>query len=198
MYAPLERILPQASLSSPALSKKYGPLVQLGELEGEEKPRFASPRPGQLLEDITLEEAIELFKLPRKVGTLEGEEIIAQIGRFGPYLRHAGKFYSVSKEHSSVYTIKEKEAIEIIKEKQLVEKQSIIQTLQEDPIIQVRKGRWGHYIKTATRNVKLDAKIDPKTLTLKECEKIIAETPASRWGTRKKAKTTSKGKKKKK
>ena len=161
------------------LSKRYGPLVQLGSLEAEEKPRFASLMNGQLLEDITLEQALFLFQLPRTVGTFEDAAIMAQIGRFGPYLKHQDKFYSLSKDHD-VYTIKQKEAIEVIKEKRVAEAQSLLKTFPEEPTIQIRKGRWGPYIKAATGNFKINKELDPTKLTLEDCQKIISEAPPPR------------------
>ena len=165
------------------LSRRYGPMVQLGELDGDEKPRFTSLRSDQLLETITLEEALVLFQLPRNVGTFETMPIIAQIGRFGPYLKHHDKFYSLGQEHN-VYTIEEKEAIEVIEAKRKAEAASLIKTFPEQPDLQVRKGRWGYYLKTAKGNFKIDAKIDPTTLTHEACHKIIAEAPTKKKRTK--------------
>lgn len=162
------------------LSKRYGPLVQLGEIkEGEEKPRFASLRPGQLLETITLEDALFLLQLPRTVGHFENTPIIAQIGRYGPYLKHDSKYYSLDKNHD-VYTIEEKEAIDVIQTKRITEAQSVLKTFQKEPSLQVRKGRYGPYIKAETGNYKIPKDIDPEKLTLEACQKIIAEAPPAR------------------
>ena len=173
------------------LSKRYGPLVQLGSLEAEEKPRFASLRSGQLLEDITLEEALVLFQLPRTVGDFEEHPITAQIGRYGPYLKHQDKFYSLSKDHD-VYKIEQKEAIEVIKEKRVAEAQSLVKTFPEDPTIQVRKGRWGHYIKAAKGNFKINKDLDPTQLTLEACQQIIENAPPPRKRGRFKSRTKKK------
>lgn len=168
------------------LSKRSGPLVQLGEIvEGEEKPRFASLRPGQLLETLTLEDALFLLQLPRTVGTFEGSNIIAQRGRYGPYLYLEGekKYYSLDDTHD-VYTIQEAEAIEVIKAKRVEAAQSLLKKFPEEPTLEVRKGRFGPYIKADSGNYKIPKDVDAEKLTLEACKKIIEEAPPRRKGKR--------------
>jgi len=120
---------------------RFGPIVQIGETDGEEKPQYASLRNGQFIETITLEEALELFKLPRDIGEYEGEVMTAAIGRFGPYIRHDGKFYSLGKEDDP-FTVDEKRAIEIIEAKREADKNKYIKVFDSDPEVQVLNGRY--------------------------------------------------------
>ena len=180
---------------------RYGPMVQIGEapdssLPEEErkrlKPRFASIPSNLLIETITLEEALKLFDLPRMVGEFEGSEVVAAVGRFGPYLRHKGKFTSISK--SSGLTPEEitlREAIELIEEKRRKEAASLLKSFPEDPDIAIRDGRWGAYIKAGKKNYKLtkEQKADPTKLTYDEVVAIIAEQNKE---TPKKGRTTAK------
>ena len=180
---------------------RYGPMVQIGEapdssLPEEErkrlKPRFASIPSNLLIETITLEEALKLFDLPRMVGEFEGSEVVAAVGRFGPYLRHKGKFTSISK--SSGLTPEEitlQEAIELIEEKRRKEAASLLKSFPEDPDIAIRDGRWGAYIKAGKKNYKLtkEQKADPTKLTYDEVVAIIAEQNKE---TPKKVRTTAK------
>ncbi len=189
---------------------RYGPMVQIGEapdssLPEEErerlKPRFASIPSNLLIETITLEEALKLFDLPRTVGEFEGSEVVAAVGRFGPYLRHKGKFTSISK--SSGLTPEEitlQEAIELIEEKRRKDAASLLKTFPENPDIAIRDGRWGAYIKAGKKNYKLtkEQKADPTKLTYAEVVAIIAEqdkeTPKKDRTTAKKATSTAKKK----
>jgi DNA topoisomerase-1 len=126
---------------------RFGPVAQLTDPnDPDAKPEYAGLRKGQKLETITLEEALELFKLPREVGEYENDKIIAAIGRFGPYLRHKGKFYSLGKNYDP-HTVTSEEAIEIIEAKRKADKEKIIKTFDEDPEVQILNGRWGPYIK---------------------------------------------------
>ena len=189
---------------------RYGPMVQIGEapdssLPEEErerlKPRFASIPSNLLIETITLEEALKLFDLPRTVGEFEGSEVVAAVGRFGPYLRHKGKFTSISK--SSGLTPEEitlQEAIELIEEKRRKDAASLLKTFPENPDIAIRDGRWGAYIKAGKKNYKLtkEQKADPTKLTYAEVVAIIAEQdkeiPKKGRTTAKKATSTAKKK----
>ncbi len=121
---------------------KFGPLVQIGEAEDEEK-QFASLKKGQFIESITLEDALELFKLPRDVGQFEGKKIVAAIGRFGPYLRHDGGFVSLGKEHDPL-SITEEEAIALIEAKRKADAEKFIKEFEQDKDLQILNGRWGH------------------------------------------------------
>lgn len=155
---------------------RFGPLAQIGHTTETEKAKFAPLRTGQMLETITLEEALELFKLPRRVGEFEGEDIEANIGRFGPYIRHAGKFYSIPKPEDP-NTIHEVRAIEIIKAKREADANKHIKSFEEDAEVQVLNGRYGPYIKFGKQNVKIPKETDPKSLTYAQC-KELAEADA--------------------
>ncbi len=155
---------------------RFGPVVQIGSNEDEEKPRFASMRKGQFIESISLEDALELFKLPRKIGEFEGEEIEANIGRFGPYLRHSGKFYSIPKEDDPM-DISLKRSVEIIEEKRKADSQRLIKTFDENPEVQVLNGRWGPYIKFGKKNLKIPKGKKPDELSYAECVEIEKTAP---------------------
>jgi len=165
---------------------RYGPLVQLGETSDSEKPRFAGLLKGQLIETITLREALDLFRLPRKVGIFEGKEISAAIGRFGPYLKHQSQFYSLRPEQDNPMTINEERAIQLILEKREADKNKVIKTFEEDPSVQILNGRWGPYIKQKKSNFKIPKKTDAATLSYQDCLKIIAS------GEKKSPRTSSK------
>lgn len=151
---------------------RFGPIVQIGDTESQEKPRFAALKKGQTLENITLEEALDLFKLPREIGTYEGEKLVVSTGRFGPYVRHKSNFYSLGKGNDPL-SINEAEAIEIIERKRKSDQEKIIQTFGGSNPIQVLNGRWGPYIAYQKNNYKIPKEVDPKTLTEEECRKII-------------------------
>ena len=174
-----ERILGVDPKSGRQLSVKigkYGPLAQIGTVEEEEKPDFASLHRDQSIESISLEEALELFKLPRTAGTFEEKEMTVAIGRFGPYIRHDGTFYSLPKTDDPMEVTAER-AIEIIEEKREVEKNRIIQTLGENGEIQVLNGRFGPYFTRDKVNYKIPKTTDPATLTLDNCLELIAAQP---------------------
>lgn len=164
---------------------KFGPIVQIGDSEGEEKPQYASLRPGQFIESITLEEALELFKLPREVGEYEEEAMIASEGRYGPYIRHNGKFYSLAKTDDPM-TITAERAIELIEEKRKADKNKIIKTFPENEDIQVLNGRYGPYIKAGKKNVKIPKDKKPEDLTLEECVELAEKAPEKKGRYRKK------------
>jgi DNA topoisomerase-1 len=155
---------------------RFGPIVQIGEADGEEKPQYASLRNGQFIETITLEEALELFKLPRDIGEYEGEVMTAAIGRFGPYVRHNGKFYSLGKEDDP-FTLGEDRAIEIIEAKREADKNKYIKVFDSDPEVQVLNGRYGPYIKVGKKNVKIPKDKKPEELTLEECLELAEKAP---------------------
>lgn len=158
------------------LSRRYGPLVQIGAMDDTKKPRIASLQKGQFLEKITLEQALKLFQLPREAGTFEDAPIVAQIGRYGPYLKHQSKFYSLGKDLDP-YSINQVEAISLIKAMREVEAKKIVKTFSEDSTIQICNGKWGIYIKTPEKNVKIPKDKDATQLTLQECLALIAEAP---------------------
>ncbi|MGB0721369.1 MAG: DNA topoisomerase I [Gammaproteobacteria bacterium] len=174
---------------------RYGPFVQIGTRDDEDKPKFAGLRPGQRMDSITMEEAMELFKLPRDMGeTPEGEPMLVNIGRFGPFVKFGSKYASLGKDDDP-YTITPERALEIVAAKKEFEANRIIQTF-EGSDIQVLRGRYGPYITDGKKNAKIPKDKEPKDLTLAECEKLIAEAPERKGrGTKKKAatkKTTTK------
>ena len=178
---------PKSGLPVIARLGKFGPMVQIGETDGEEKPKYSSLRKGQFIETLTLDEALELFKLPREVGEYEGEEIVAAIGRFGPYVRHKGKFASLTREDDPL-TIEAERAIELIEAKRKLDAEKYIKVFDENPDIQVLKGRYGPYIKAGKKNVKIPKDRKPEELTLEECVTLAEAAPEKkgRGGGRKK------------
>ena len=161
---------------------RYGPMVQIGEAEDEEKPRFASLQKGQHINSITMEEAMKLFDLPRKLGTYEDLEVEANIGRFGPYVRHGKSFVSLKpKEGDDPYSVSLDRAIELIEAKKEEDKNKFIAVFdKEEPEIQVLRGRYGPYIKSGRKNYKIPKGVEPETLTREDCLQIISETPTAK------------------
>ena len=176
---------------------RFGPFVQIGTRDDEEKPKFAGLKPGQKISTIEFAEALELFKLPRKLGeTPDGEPVSASIGRFGPYVRYGDKFVSIRDDDP--YTIGLEKALEFIVEKKEVDRQRIIQDF-EDEGIQVLNGRYGPYVTDKSKNARVPKDREPASLTLEECKELLEKAPArGRRGAKKKAKTKAKKKKKKK
>jgi len=172
---------------------RYGPHAQIGTREDDDKPVFAGLRPGQSMETITLEEALELFKLPRELGaTPEGEKVVASVGRFGPYIRYASKFVSLKDVDPLEVTLEQ--ALKLIAEKKEFDANRIIQTF-EGSDIQVLRGRYGPYITDGHKNARIPKDREPESLTLAECETLIAEAPERRRGKKKVAKKKAASKK---
>lgn len=181
-----ERILGIDPASGRQLSVKigkFGPLAQIGTAEEEEKPVFASLLREQSIESITLEEALELFKLPRQLGEYEEKVMTVAIGRFGPYIRHDGSFYSLPKTDDPMEVSAER-AIEIIEEKREAERNRLICNLGENNEIQVLNGRFGPYFTCDKINYKIPKGTDPATLTFEKCKELMAAQPDA--GTKKK------------
>lgn len=155
---------------------KFGPYVQIGEAEGDKKPTYASLKKGQFIESITLEDALELFKLPRELGMFEDKSMVAAIGRFGPYIKHDNKFYSLSKEDDPL-SVTEERGIEIIVAKRKADAEKFIKSFDENPDVQVLNGRFGPYIKVGKKNVKIPKDIQPEDLTLAQCLDLAEKTP---------------------
>ncbi|MEJ2493987.1 MAG: topoisomerase C-terminal repeat-containing protein [Ignavibacteriaceae bacterium] len=167
---------------------RFGPVAQLTNLNDEEsKPQYAGLRREQKLETITLEEALDLFKLPRNVGEYENEEVVIAIGRFGPYVRHKGKFYSLKKEYDP-YTVNIDEAIEVIEAKRKADAEKTIKVFDENPDYKILNGRWGPYLKAGKKNVRLPKDREPESFTLEECIEL-AENYVPNKGRSKKKKT---------
>ncbi|MBC8084784.1 MAG: DNA topoisomerase I, partial [Hymenobacter sp.] len=158
---------------------RYGPYVQIEPKEGapeDEKAVYASLRKGQFIENITLEEALDLFKLPRIVGEFEEKSMTAALGRFGPYIRHDSKFFSLTKEQDP-HTITAQEGIALIENKRKTDAERLIKDFAENPDIQVLNGRFGPYIVAGKKNVKIPKGEEPADLTLERCLELAAATP---------------------
>ncbi|GGF10731.1 type I DNA topoisomerase [Hymenobacter cavernae] len=156
---------------------RFGPYVQIEPKEGsEEKAVYASLRKGQFIENITIEEALDLFKLPRVVGQFEDKDMTAALGRFGPYIRHDSKFYSLTKEQDP-HTITAPEAIALIEAKRKADAERLIKEFPENAEVQVLNGRFGPYIVVGKKNVKIPKGEDPKELTLERCLELAEQTP---------------------
>lgn len=175
---------------------RYGPVVQIGQAHTDDKnapkPQFATLMKGQSIETITLEEALKLFDLPRTIGEYEGKVMVAAIGRFGPFIRHDGKFVSIPKDLNPL-TITPEEAIALIDEKRHKDEQRHLKKFEEDPDMEILNGRYGPYIAYKGANYRIPKTVThPENLTLEECRKLIteaAEKPAAtkKRTTRKKA-----------
>jgi DNA topoisomerase-1 len=157
---------------------RYGAFVQIGTKDDVEKPRFAGLRPGQKMDTITLEAALDLFKLPLELGsTPEGEPVSANIGRFGPYVRYANKFVSIKGDDP--YTITLERALQLIAEKKIADANRLIRDFPEHGI-QVLNGRYGPYITNKVKNAKIPKDRVPAELTLEECQALLAAAPERR------------------
>jgi DNA topoisomerase-1 len=155
---------------------RYGPFVQVGENATDtepQKPLYASLRAGQSIETISLEDALELFKLPKNVGMFEDKDMTVAIGKFGPYVRHNSAFYSLPKEIDPL-DLSEEKAIELIIEKRKKDAEKLIKTFEEDPAVKVLNGRWGPYIEFGKQNVKIPKGKEPLELTYEECKALAA------------------------
>jgi DNA topoisomerase-1 len=166
---------------------RYGPFAQIGTKDDEEKPKFAGLRPGQKMNDIDLATALELFKLPRKLGeTSDGLPVSASVGRFGPYVRYGDKY--VSMKEDDPYTVELPRALELIAEKIKADAERLILDFEEQGI-QVLNGRYGPYITDKQKNARVPKDREPKTLTLEECIELLAAAPVrGRRGKKKVAK----------
>ena len=155
---------------------RFGPFVQVGDSDTEEKPLYASLRAGQSIETIALEDALELFKLPKKVGLFEDKEMTVAIGKFGPYIRHNSAFYSLPKDIDPL-DVSEEQAIEIILDKRKRDSERVIKTFDQNPDVKILNGRWGPYIEFGKQNVKIPKGKEPKDLTYEDC-KALADAEA--------------------
>jgi len=161
---------PATGLPVSVRMSRFGPVVQLGEASPDSKPRFANLRRDQLLETITIDEALALFALPRSVGTFEDSEMTVGLGKFGPYVKHNGKFYSLKKGEDDPYTITSERAAELIREKREGDKLKMINEFGD---IKVLNGRYGPYIVHDKNNYRIPKGTDPQKLTREECLAII-------------------------
>ena len=159
---------------------RFGPMVQIGVQDDEDKPQFASLRPNQSIQTITLEEALDLFKLPRVVGEYEGLVVKANAGRFGPYVQH-GKLFVSLKDGLDPMSVDLEKSIELIEAKRKADREKLILSFDDvDPPIQVLNGRWGPYIAQNKTNYKIPKETDAAKLSLEDCLKIIKEAPAKK------------------
>lgn len=161
---------------------RFGPMAQIGDSDVEEKPKFAGLLKGQRLETISLEEALNLFILPRTLGEYEGKVVVAGIGRFGPYIRHDSKFVSMKADMDDPYTIELDRAKELIEEKRKAEREKVIRVFEGENI-SILNGRWGPYISFNDQNFKIPKNTDPDKLELDDCKEIIKnqkQKPAKR------------------
>ena len=175
-----EKILGEDPESGKPISVKigrFGPIAQIGEASDEEKQRFASLLKGQSLETITLKEAIDLFRLPRTVGQFEDQEVVISVGKYGPYVRHNSKFFSLESADDP-YTVKLERAIEIIGEKRTQDQNRNIKQFEEEPDLLILNGRYGPYISYKKKNYRIPKSRKPEELTLEECMEIIEKAPS--------------------
>lgn len=186
-----ERVLGTDPKSGRPVSVKigrFGPLVQIGTPEDTEKPLFASLLKGQSMSTITLEEALKLFDLPRTLGDFEGKTVVVGIGRFGPYIRHDGKYVSLPKEFTP-QGVSLEDAIILIQQKREQESQRLIKKFDEDDELELLNGRFGPYIAYKKKNYKLPKGSEPALLTFADCMKIVEDAdkaPAKKKPARKK------------
>ena len=170
-----ERILGTDPVSGKPVSVKigrYGPIIQIGSVEDEEKPKFAQLPKGMALETITLEEALECFKLPRTLGDFEEKTVTVGVGRFGPYVRHNNAFVSIPKGTDPMSVTLE-DAVALILSKREAAENKVIKTFESEPELQILNGRYGPYISYEKKNYKIPENIDPKDLNLDACFKVI-------------------------
>lgn len=167
---------------------RFGPMVQIGKAEDEEKPKFASLQKDQSIFTITFEEAMDLFKLPRVVGQYESKDVVANVGRFGPYISYDGLFASINKDSGDdPMTIELDRAIELIEERKKTIQERILKTFSEDPDAQVLKGRWGPFLKVGKDNFRIPKDTNIEKFTYADAREIISEGPTKKtWPKKKK------------
>ena len=185
-----ERLLGNDPQGRPVSVKigRFGPLVQIGDADGDEKPRFASLLKGQSMADITLDEALRLFEFPRTLGTFEDKDVSVAIGRFGPYVRHDGKFVSIPKDIAPAAVTLD-QAITLITDKRRAEAKRVVKTFDKEPDLQILNGRFGIFIAYKGKNYKIPKTVaEPAALTLEEALEIVKahdERPAKTTRSRK-------------
>jgi DNA topoisomerase-1 len=172
-----ERVLGMDPVSGKPVTVKigrYGPIVQIGSAEDEDKPRFAQMKKGQTLENITFEQAMELFKLPRKLDDYNGESVTIGTGKFGPYIRYGSTYVSIPKSYDPL-TISFDQVVGLIKDKEQEEANKVIKKFDEVPDLEILNGRYGPYISKAGKNYKIPKNVNPAELTIELCDEIISE-----------------------
>lgn len=153
---------------------RFGPVIQIGESDDENKPQYANLKKGQMMENITLEEALDLFQLPREAGKYNGLPLVVAVGRFGPYVKYDGKFYSLGKEDDPM-EVSEERCIELILAKDTADANKVIKEFNDE--VKILNGKWGPYIVVGKKNVKIPKDKTPEKLTLKECMELAEATP---------------------
>ena len=170
---------------------RFGPVIQIGSVEDEEKPRFAQLVKGLSLETITLEEALDAFKLPRNLGEFEGNLVIVGIGKFGPYIRHENTFVSIPKEMDPM-SVTFEDAVKMINFKRESVINKVIKSFEDNPDLQILNGQYGPYISYQKKNYKIPENVEPKDMNLEACFKVIelqkakGETRKGRYSSKKK------------
>jgi DNA topoisomerase-1 len=172
-----ERFLGNSPETGEAVTVKigrFGPVVQIGSADGRHKPRFAQLKSGQTMESLTLEDALELFRLPRVMGEYEGKPVIIGAGRFGPYVSHNGTYVSIPKGKDPL-TMTFEESVIMIHRKYMEENERHLKTFEEEPELEVLNGKYGPYLSYKGTNYKLPKAMHDraKELTLEECLKFI-------------------------
>lgn len=163
---------------------RFGPVAQIGEAnDNGDKPRYAPLEKDQFIDTITLEQALELFKLPRTVGSFEGTDVVVGKGPFGPYVKHAGKYVSIPRGEDPM-RIDEARGIELIEAKRKADAEKLIRSFPEDAEVQILNGRWGPYIKAGSKNVKMPKDADPLTISFAEVKALADATPDKKPGRR--------------
>jgi DNA topoisomerase I len=183
-----ERLLgsdPETGKNVYAKIGRYGAIVQIGETTDEEKPKFAGLKKGQSIDSVTLEEALSMFKLPRKVGQFEDVEMTVAIGRFGPYIKHNNQFFSLAKTDDP-FSILEERAIELILSKRNRDQERLIREFKDNPGVKILKGKYGAYIAMDKKNYRIPKGKSSDTLTLDECLEIIKNSDSRPANKRKK------------
>ncbi|MBD3637831.1 MAG: type I DNA topoisomerase [Crocinitomicaceae bacterium] len=179
-----ERLLgvdPKSGRNVYARIGRFGPMIQIGEQEDEEKPKFASLQKDQSIQTISLDEALELFKFPKVIGQYEGKDVKVNKGRFGPYVQIDKTFVSIKEEKGdTLENMTIERAIELIDEKREEDKNRIIKTFDEDEDMQLLNGRYGPYLKIGKKNFRLPKDVEPAKLTYEECVEIAQNQPKGR------------------
>ena len=184
-----ERVLGTDPVSGKPVTVKigrYGPIVQIGSAEDEEKPRFAQMKKGQTLENITFEQAMELFKLPRTLGEYNGQSVIIGTGKFGPYIRYGSSYVSIPKTLDP-QTITFEQVLELIKEKEQTEANKLIKKFEGELDVEILNGRYGPYIASGGKNYKIPKNLNPADLTIEECKNIISELESKGTATKRRS-----------
>ena len=184
-----ERVLGTDPVSGKPVTVKigrYGPIVQIGSAEDEEKPRFAQMKKGQTLENITFEQAMELFKLPRTLGEYNGQSVIIGTGKFGPYIRYGSSYVSIPKTLDP-HTITFEQVLELIKEKEQTEANKLIKKFEGELDVEILNGRYGPYIASGGKNYKIPKNLNPADLTIEECKNIISELESKGTATKRRS-----------